>query len=236
MIAELKNAYEAALQVQANQRNQKLTPFARRVSESICTAGLFALEDSSQNLAQYRVVSAPTGSGKSSYAQAFIKAYVETIPDATVLYLVETIRQAEDIYRDITRLIGIDKVAIWTAAYDEHIRNRIVFSCRISDRARSVAAIASPLLVKCGSASSNPSRKMFQILSWVLWAFASESRRRSNSSAPVSLPRGITSAASPRVSASCAARRTSLDLPRPGAPSKIKHGTAARSARGTPDD
>ncbi|MDT4737061.1 hypothetical protein [Bradyrhizobium sp. WYCCWR 12699] len=119
MNIELTNAYESALQEQARQRNQIITPFARRVSQSIFSAGLLAMTDSSHNVAQYRVVSAPTGSGKSSYALAFIKAYVETVPDATALYLVETIRQAEDIYRDMSRLIGLDKVAIWTAAHDE---------------------------------------------------------------------------------------------------------------------
>ena len=101
MLTQLTNAYEAAIQAQAQQRKQQVTPFARTVAQSIFTAGLLAMEDSYQDVAQYRVVSAPTGSGKSSYAQAFIKAYIEVVPDASVLYLVETIRQAADIYRDL---------------------------------------------------------------------------------------------------------------------------------------
>src|SRR4051812_14711614 len=112
MNIELQNAYQAAIQQQAQQRNQAVTPFARKVADSIFTACFLAMEDRNQDVAQYRVVSAPTGSGKSSYAQAFIQAYVDTVPDCSVLYLVETIRQAEDIYRDLTRLVGEDRVGV----------------------------------------------------------------------------------------------------------------------------
>src|SRR5512139_4062722 len=98
MLTQLENAYEAATQEQATLRNRKVTNFDREVSQSIFTAGLLAIEDSDCGVAQYRVVSAPTGSGKSSYAQAFIKAYIEVFPQASVLFLVETIQQAEDIY------------------------------------------------------------------------------------------------------------------------------------------
>jgi hypothetical protein len=121
MLTQLTNAYEAAIQEQAKQRNQSITPFARKVSESIFTAGLLAMEDSYHDVAQYRVVSAPTGSGKSSYAQAFIKAYIEVVPRSSVLYLVETRRQADDIYREMSDLVGENKVAIWTAAHDQEI-------------------------------------------------------------------------------------------------------------------
>ncbi|KRR06369.1 hypothetical protein CQ12_33415 [Bradyrhizobium jicamae] len=117
MLTQLTNAYEAAIQAQAQQRKQQVTPFARKVAQSIFSARLLAMEDSNKNIAQYRVVSAPTGSGKSSYALAFIRAYIEVVPDASVLYLVETIRQAEDTFRAMSDLIG-ENVAVWTVAYD----------------------------------------------------------------------------------------------------------------------
>jgi hypothetical protein len=119
MLKQLETAYEAAIQEQARQRNREITPFDRQVSQSIFHAGLLAIADHKSNEPLYRVVSAPTGSGKSSYAQAFIKAYVEVIPDGSVLFLVETIRQAEDTYRDMSSLIGVANVAVWSRFHDQ---------------------------------------------------------------------------------------------------------------------
>jgi len=118
MLKKLENAYETALQQQATARHKEITQFDREVAKSIFCAGLLAIKDSQTGVAQYRVVSAPTGSGKSSYAQAFISAYVETFPDASVLFLVETIQQAEDTFRAMSALVGNDKVAVWTSAHD----------------------------------------------------------------------------------------------------------------------
>lgn len=118
MNISLHNAYEAAIQQQARSRNRSITSFDRQVSESIFEAGVLAIEDSQQQVAQYRVVSAPTGSGKTSYAQAFIKAYVETQSSASVLYLVETVCQAEAIYKSLSGFVGRDKVAVWTTEHD----------------------------------------------------------------------------------------------------------------------
>ncbi len=118
MLTKLENEYEAALQQLATIRNKEITQFDREVSRSIFCAGLLAIEDRQTDTAQYRVVSAPTGSGKSSYAQAFICAYVTTFPDASVLFLVETIQQAEDTFRAMSALVGNDKVAVWSSAHD----------------------------------------------------------------------------------------------------------------------
>lgn len=118
MLTEFTNAYYAAIEEQARQRGKPVTPFAKEVSDSIFTAGLLAIEDNQLSVAQYRVVSAPTGSGKSSYAQALIKAYISVVPQASVLYLVETVRQAEDIYRDMVSLIEETQIAVWTAFHD----------------------------------------------------------------------------------------------------------------------
>lgn len=120
MLTELTNAYEAAIQEQALLRNKIVTPFDRQVAESIFTAGLLAIEDRARDVSQYRVVSAPTGSGKSSFAQAFIKAFVEVYPEGSALFLVETIQQAEDTYQGMSSLLGREKVAVWTSAHDLH--------------------------------------------------------------------------------------------------------------------
>jgi len=118
MLKKFEEAYDAAIQLQARSRNKEITKFDREVSQSILCAGMLAIEDRTRDVAQYRVVSAPTGSGKSSYAQALIKAYIEVFPDASVLFLVETIAQAEDTYRSISALIGKENVAVWTSAHD----------------------------------------------------------------------------------------------------------------------
>lgn len=118
MLKKLEDAYEAAIQEQARLRNRTVTNFDREISVSIFTAGLLAYEDSKLGVAQYRVVSAPTGSGKSSYAQAFAKALIQAHPEGSALFLVETIQQAEDTYRDMSALIGQANVAIWTSAHD----------------------------------------------------------------------------------------------------------------------
>ncbi|WP_051380390.1 DEAD/DEAH box helicase family protein [Bradyrhizobium sp. WSM1743] len=118
MLTQLENAYEAAIQEQARLRNREITAFDSKVSQSIFTAGLLAIEDSERGVAQYRVVSAPTGSGKSSYTQAFAKAFIEVHPEGSVLFLVETIQQAEDMFREMSALLGNANVAIWTSAHD----------------------------------------------------------------------------------------------------------------------
>ncbi|MDA9441641.1 hypothetical protein XH98_21650 [Bradyrhizobium sp. CCBAU 51745] len=118
MLTQLENAYEVAIQKQARLRNRKITKFDREVSQSVFAAGLLAIEDSDRGVAQYRVVSAPTGSGKSSYTQAFAKAFIKVCPEGSVLFLVETIQQAEDIYREMSALLGKANVAIWTSAHD----------------------------------------------------------------------------------------------------------------------
>ncbi|MGO4712139.1 hypothetical protein [Bradyrhizobium sp. 2TAF24] len=118
MNTELRSSYDAAIQDQAQRRNQTVTPFSQTVSDSVFSAGILAMRDREAGVAQYRIVPAPTGSGKSSCAQAFIKALTDTMPDGSVLYLVETRRHADDVYREMSALIGASRVAVWTVAHD----------------------------------------------------------------------------------------------------------------------
>lgn len=120
MITELEETFRLAIEEQAKSRNHELTPFDWEVAQSVYTAGLLALEDSQTGVSQYRVVSAPTGSGKSSFAQAFIRAYIKAFPNPSALFLVETIDQAEDVYQAMSTLLGPSSVAVWTSAHDKH--------------------------------------------------------------------------------------------------------------------
>jgi len=126
MLNEFEKAYESALITQAKMRNQQVTAFSRKVADSVFTAALLAIKDNQFDEASYRVVSAPTGSGKSSCAQALIGAYVKVFPDASVLFLVETVRQADELYLDMRGLLGEATVAVWTNAHDKFTSNEIV--------------------------------------------------------------------------------------------------------------
>jgi hypothetical protein len=89
------------------------------VAETILNAGLLALEDFASGVPQYRVVSAPTGSGKSSYAFALIKALIDAIDGSSAVFLCETVDQCEDTYRDLVKLLGSGELAIWTTSHDK---------------------------------------------------------------------------------------------------------------------
>ncbi|MET7243000.1 hypothetical protein ABZT49_06485 [Methylobacterium sp. EM32] len=103
---------------QAHERGRPLSTFSRSVAQSILDAGLAACDDRDQQLEQYRVVSAPTGSGKSSYAWALVAALIKAVPGSSAVFLCETIHQCEDTYRELWKLVGRDDLAIWTSAHD----------------------------------------------------------------------------------------------------------------------
>lgn len=111
-------AFWATIEKQAQDRRHTLTSFDRGVAQSILTGGLLACEDRLEGVSQYRVVSAPTGSGKSSYAFALISALIQALPGSSALFLCETIDQCEDTYKELVKLVDPAHVAIWTRAHD----------------------------------------------------------------------------------------------------------------------
>jgi hypothetical protein len=116
------NLHAAYWKAIANQRLNRglgdLTPTEQKVATAVFKAGICALGDNVADVPRYRVVPAPTGTGKSSFSFAFITALVETDPDASVLFLVETARQADATYEQLVPLIEEDNVAVWTGAHD----------------------------------------------------------------------------------------------------------------------
>lgn len=117
-IDALEAAFLAALDTQAADRGRSITAFDRSVAATILDAGRQAMQDRASDHAMYRVVSAPTGSGKSSFAFGLITALVETQPDASAVFLCQTIDQCEETYRELVKLIGTARLAIWTGAHD----------------------------------------------------------------------------------------------------------------------
>jgi hypothetical protein len=117
--ATLEHAFWSLVEQQAKKRGQRgVTPFGREVAKSVLSAGLLAHEDRALGRSQYRVVSAPTGSGKPTYAWALVAALIEAHPRSSVVFLCETIDQCEDTYKELTSIVRSDDLAIWTGAHD----------------------------------------------------------------------------------------------------------------------
>ncbi|MPR09662.1 DEAD/DEAH box helicase family protein [Microvirga tunisiensis] len=100
----IKQAFWTIIENQAQDRGHTLTSFNRQVAQSVLNGGLLAYEDRLEAKAQYRVISAPTGSGKSSYAWALIGALIQAVPGSSALFLCETIDQCEDTYKELVKL------------------------------------------------------------------------------------------------------------------------------------
>ena len=114
----VEGSFWTLVEKQAAQRGQPLSPFSREVAGSVLSAGLAAVSDRHEGKARYQVVSAPTGSGKSSFAWALTAATVDAIPGSSVLFLCETIDQCEDTFRELAKLVPAADLAVWTSAHD----------------------------------------------------------------------------------------------------------------------
>jgi hypothetical protein len=130
---KIEQAFWAIIENQAQDRGHTLTSFNREVAQSILNGGLLAYRDRLEAKAQYRVISAPTGSGKSSYAWALIAALIQAVPGSSALFLCETIDQCEDTYKELAKLVDLNDFAIWTSAHDrarplEDIRREYEFT------------------------------------------------------------------------------------------------------------
>jgi hypothetical protein len=72
--------------------------FANQVAGSILDAGMMALRDRQEGRARFLTVSAPTGSGKSSYSWALVASILKAFPSVSIVYACETIQQCEATY------------------------------------------------------------------------------------------------------------------------------------------
>ena len=73
-------------------------------------------------------MSAPTDSGKTTFAIAGMKAVVETVPDGSCLFLCETMEQLEDMYQEVITIIDPAKVGVYSTVHN--IRTPIEISER----------------------------------------------------------------------------------------------------------
>jgi hypothetical protein len=149
--ASLAAAFAAARLEQAQKHGRPLTPFDNAIGDAVLRAATLAMEDVAKGRddVAFRVVTAPTGSGKSCSAAAVIASAFRSDPQFTCAYVVETIRQADEMGEVIAELIGRDNVTVWTSAHDtkadpegvaaEHGRLTMPTSCREALRSARVA-------------------------------------------------------------------------------------------------
>ena len=119
----LARAFDDARAVQAELHGKTLNPFDVAVGRVVLQGSKLAMADVAGSCTDkvFRVVSAPTGSGKSTGAAAVISAALGVIPGFSCAYVVETIRQADEIGLLIGQLIGNDNVTVWTSAHDDRL-------------------------------------------------------------------------------------------------------------------
>lgn len=111
-------AFRAARRKQHDDFNiNTVTPIGEAVGECVFRATHLAMQDVEDNEGHryFRVVNAPTASGKTTSVAAAIYAAFST-RDFSCAYVVETIRQVEEVGKMIGDLIGPANVTVWTGA------------------------------------------------------------------------------------------------------------------------
>jgi hypothetical protein len=76
------------------------------------------LEDGMTGRKVHRTLASGTGTGKSSYSWAFASALLKSDPTASVLMVCPDIRQADDTFIELSKLIDDADLAIWTSGHD----------------------------------------------------------------------------------------------------------------------
>jgi hypothetical protein len=98
-----------------------MSPFTDKVDDLILRATELAMGDTLEGRTKVRVAPAPTGAGKTTASVALAAAGLMTDPSFTAGFVVEQIRQAEEVYRMLLALLPPEfhpQVAVWTTAHD----------------------------------------------------------------------------------------------------------------------
>jgi putative DNA-invertase from lambdoid prophage Rac len=138
---QLRNEFDAAvLEIDRARGGSNLTTeFYSRIGDSVFEAGFSALTDTCDHGGHPRspaktkephrlhVVSAPVGSGKTSFAMALIASVVrlqQRCQDAPFgcLWVVDQMTKADEMYRDLNQLLP-GKVAVWSTDHDPQCKH-----------------------------------------------------------------------------------------------------------------
>jgi Type III restriction enzyme, res subunit len=119
----LRTLYDEAIAELNPTRNNSLTKdFSAKIGDAVFEAGYSALNDAVTDTHRMLTVSAPCGSGKTSFSYALAAAVTrlaERDPSAPygVVFLVEQKEQAEKVYRELIELLP-EQVRVWTEDHD----------------------------------------------------------------------------------------------------------------------
>ena len=121
--------FAETLQQQATRQGRRPSPINRAVSDIVFSAGMMALDDtrSGKQSKTFKVVSAPTGSGKTNSVLAFIIAAAKHDPEFTCGLIVEEIVHAEENYRALCEELSPDVVGVWSSYHDPRSHREVDF-------------------------------------------------------------------------------------------------------------
>ena len=116
---DLLREFEASYRRLMASRGKELTGYALSVGKAVLDGAWQAREDAVMGEAKLRVVSCQTGTGKSSAAAAITDALVRLDPELSVLFVVNTSEQADEVYETLKDLLPPDAApAVWTRVHD----------------------------------------------------------------------------------------------------------------------
>lgn len=116
----LRAGFDYQVYTQAAAQGRTVNSINKAVGEVIFKTALKAIEDTREGVrdGRFKVVSAPTGSSKTTSSVAFAAAAFETVPGFSCAFVVEEITHAEEIYRMLCKLIPEEAVGVWSSFHD----------------------------------------------------------------------------------------------------------------------
>ena len=122
--ASLRALYDTAVaEIQPTRRADLTNSFYAQIGDAIFNAGCLALSDAATDTHRMLTMSAPAGSGKTSFSYALAVAltrYAENNPGAPygVVFLVNRRDKADTVYRELEALLP-GKIIVWTSDHDK---------------------------------------------------------------------------------------------------------------------
>lgn len=116
----LRARFDHRVQTQAAAQGRIVNPINHAVGDVIFKTALKALVETRAGSkdGRFKVVSAPTGSSKTTSAVAFAAAAFETVAGFSCAFVVEEITHAEEIYRMLCQLLPAEAVGVWSSFHD----------------------------------------------------------------------------------------------------------------------
>jgi len=119
-IPTLSEAFASERAHQAELHGRTLTPFDNAIGQVLFAAAenaIAAVANADHSLT-FNVMPAPTGSGKTMSALALLSAGFKSHPTFSGAYVVESIRQAEEMRVALSSLVSEQNVCCWTSGHD----------------------------------------------------------------------------------------------------------------------